>query len=69
MCDLDVYSYLYQGDLQEYQAASRISLQVSNFIVVPITKSIKLPTESQSPQSPDTESKSKVTYPNIDGKL
>jgi hypothetical protein len=50
MCDLDVYNYLYENDLEEYQTASKKSLHISNFIMVPPSISNQVPTESQSPQ-------------------
>jgi hypothetical protein len=46
MCDLDVYTYLYQSDLREYQVVSSLSLQVSDFIMVPVTNNVECPMES-----------------------
>jgi hypothetical protein len=58
MCDLDVYTYLYQSDLREYQVESSLSLQVSDFIIVPVTNNVERPMESRSPQSTETDSDS-----------
>ena len=58
MCDLDVYTYLYLSDLAEFRVASSITLQVSDFIMVPVTKNVERGTESRSPQNSETESES-----------
>jgi hypothetical protein len=50
MCDLDVYNFLYENNLQEYQAASKKTLHVSDFIMVPPSISNQVSTESRSPQ-------------------
>jgi hypothetical protein len=39
----------------KYQAASWISLQVSNFIMVPVSKNVELDTKNRSPQGPKTK--------------
>jgi hypothetical protein len=50
MCDLDVYNYLYEDNLQEYQTASKKSLHISDFIMVPPSINNQVPTESRFPQ-------------------
>jgi hypothetical protein len=51
MCDLDVYNYLYESDLKEFQTASKKTLHVSDFIMVPTTITSQVPTESRSEAS------------------
>jgi hypothetical protein len=50
MCDLDVYNYLYENDLEEYQTVSKKSLHISDFIMVPPSINNQVSIESRSPQ-------------------
>jgi hypothetical protein len=70
MCDLDVYNYLYENDLEEYQTVSKKSLHISDFIMVPPSINNQVSIESRSPQPElntfDSDDDAPLRIPNQD---